>query len=93
MSAQDTEKPLQFSLRMLLLITALIAVCVGTIVPWLSYERHTRERRIRENQPLIKEVRHELENEINANGKANPDTEKLLHDLENGGIISSDVPW
>ena len=78
---------------MLLLITALIAVCVGTIVPWLNYTRYTRERIIRENQPLIKEVRHELENEKNANGKADPDIERLLDGLENGRIRSIDVPW
>src|SRR5262245_48371037 len=97
MSEQNTEKPPQFSLRMLLLITALIAVCVGTIVPWLNYERRTRERIIRENrarnQPMIEEVRNEIEREKRANGKAEPSVVKLLDDLEKGRTTNSEVAW
>jgi hypothetical protein len=86
MSEQNAEKPLQFSLRMLLLITALIASIVACIVAWNGWHRNMKSIWLMQNGPAIKEVeRWQEEHKRYNNGKSDPHLDEIIERLKNGG--------
>jgi hypothetical protein len=83
MDTQD--KPLQFSLRMMFLIVAILAYLMAWIVTIGRYGNSMNNVWLLQNGPIIKEVRAEQEKyKRNNGGRTDPDLERLIQRLERG---------